>query len=56
MSEAVKKRMEELKEKGELTGFQHTELLCLDTIMDSLVSIADSLGTINQSLKNIVAK
>jgi len=56
MSDAVKKRMEELKEQEKLTDFQHTQLLCLNTIMDSLVSIADSLKTINQSLRNIVAK
>ena len=50
MSDPLKKRMEELKEKEELTDFQHTQLLCLNTIMDSLVSIADSLKTINYSL------
>jgi hypothetical protein len=49
MSDAIKKRMEELKEKEKLTDFQHTHLLCLNTIMDSLVSIAESLknGGIN---------
>jgi len=56
MGEAVKKRMEELKEKEKLTDFQHTQLLCLDTIMDSLVSIADSLKTINYGLSKIFPK
>ena len=50
MSDALKKRMEELKEEEKLTDFQHTQLLCLNTIMDSLVSIADSLKTINYGL------
>jgi len=53
MSEAVKKRMEKLKEEEKLTDFQHTQLLCLNTIMDSLVSIADSLKTINYGLSEI---
>ena len=48
MSDAIKKRMEELKEKEKLTDFQHTHLLCLNTIMDSLVSIAESLKSIDQ--------
>jgi len=56
MSDAVKKRMEELKEQGKLTDFQHTQLLCLNTIMDSLVSIADSLKTINYGLSKIFHK
>ena len=50
MSEAVKKRMEKLKGEEKLTDFQHTQLLCLNTIMDSLVSIADSLKTISSGL------
>ena len=56
MSDAVKKRMEKLKEQEKLTDFQHTQLLCLDTIMDSLVSIADSLKTINYGLSEIVKR
>ena len=56
MSDAIKKRMEELKEKEKLTDFQHTQLLCLNTIMDSLVSIADSLKTINYGLSKIFHK
>jgi hypothetical protein len=51
MSDAIKKRMEELKEKEKLTDFQHTHLLCLNTIMDSLVSIAESLKSIDQRKK-----
>ena len=51
MSDAIKKRMEELKEKEKLTDFQHTHLLCLNTIMDSLVSIAESLKSIDQRRK-----
>jgi len=53
MSKAIKKRMEKLKKEEKLTDFQHTQLLCLDTIMDSLVSIADSLKTINYGLSEI---
>ena len=53
MSDAVKKRMKELKEKEKMTDFQHTQLLCLNTIMDSLVSIAQSLKTINYGLSEI---
>jgi len=53
MSVPVKKRMEELKEKGEVTGFQHTQLLCLNTIMDSLVSIDESLQVISRHLSEI---
>ena len=56
MSEAVKKRMEKLKEEEKLTDFQHTQLLCLNTIMDSLISIADSLKTINYGLSKIFYK
>jgi len=56
MSEALKKRMEQLKKDGKLTDFQHTQLLCLNTIMDSLVSIADSLKTINYGLSKIFHK
>lgn len=52
MSDAIKKRMEELKEKEKLTDFQHTHLLCLNTIMDSLVSIAESLKSIDQRRKS----
>ena len=53
MSEAVKKRMEKLKEQEKLTGFQHTQLLCLNTIMDSLVSIDESLKIISKHLTEI---
>ncbi|GAF97636.1 unnamed protein product [marine sediment metagenome] len=56
MSDAVKKRIEKLKEQEKLTEFQHTQLLCLNTIMDSLVSIADSLKTINYGLSKIFSK
>ena len=56
MSDAVKKRMEELKGEKKLTDFQHTQLLCLNTIMDSLISIADSLKTINYGLSKIFNK
>jgi hypothetical protein len=48
--------MDELKEQGKLTDFQHTQLLCLDSIMDSLVSMADSLKTINYGLSKIFNK
>jgi hypothetical protein len=51
MSDAIKKRMEELKEEEKLTDFQHTHLLCLNTIMDSLISIAESLKNIDQGRK-----
>ncbi len=56
MSEAIKKRMEKLKGEKNLSGFQHTQLLCLDTIMDSLVSIADSLKTINYGISKTINK
>ena len=56
MSEAYKKRMDELKEHTKLSHFEYEQLLCLKEIANRLLSIEDSLNKINHHLKNIEAK
>lgn len=53
MSEAVKRRMEKFKKEENWTEFQNTQLLCLNTIMDSLVSIDESLKIIGHHFGEI---
>jgi len=50
MSEVFKKRIKELKDQGKLTDFEHNQLICLNSIMGSLVSIDDSLNKITLCL------
>lgn len=58
MSEGFKKVIDDLykgKEK-KLSDFEYNQLVCLNSIMSSLVGIEDHLGNINISLNDIKYK
>ena len=41
---------------GKLSDFEYNQLVCLNSIMSSLVGIEDYLSSISQSLSNIKGK
>jgi len=56
MSDQFKRKIEELYKKELLSEFEYGQLVCLNSMMSSLVGIEDHLGNINISLNDIKNK
>jgi len=56
MSDQFKRKIEELYKKELLSEFEYGQLVCLNSMMSSLVGIEDHLGNINISLNDIKYK
>jgi len=56
MSDKFKKEIIELHALGKLSDFEYNQLVCLNSIMSSLVGIEDYLSGISRSLSNIKDK
>jgi len=53
MSDKFKKDIKNLYKTNKLSDFEYNQLVCLNSIMGSLVSIDDSLNLIKHSLSKI---
>jgi len=56
MSEVFKNRMDKLKKNDKLSDYEYEQLLCLNGIEKTLISIDDSLNIINLHLAKIEVK
>ncbi len=53
MSEGFKNNLKKLHEKEKLSDFEYNQLVCLNSIMGSLVGIDTEIVNISKSLKEI---
>lgn len=53
MSEGFKNNLKKLYEKEKLSDFEYNQLICLNSIMGSLVGIDTEIVNISKSLKEV---